>query len=223
MRQPSLILYSYDVTTGVVVDLGEHFSIVPVIDGALFRLPPIYFIHSAFFVLEFVVDDAVQPIPFGAQHLREQIAKNVNLQQAFGLLGESPLIRELLLKFVVEKVILRKINCTYFNSLYPIQACYVAAGGFEEERRKLPKDAIATLQLAGKQVTIPVDSETRFAATEGLFKPEMWGLAEVGGLHRQVHDAIQRCPIDSRRPLYRWLICVAYEQSKITLPPGPFT
>lgn len=166
VRQPSLILYSYDVTTGVVVDLGEHFSIVPVID-------------------EFVVDDAVQPIPFGAQHLREQIAKNVNLQQAFGLLGESPLIRELLLKFVVEK------------------ACYVAAGGFEEERRKLPKDAIATLQLAGKQVTIPVDSETRFAATEGLFKPEMWGLAEVGGLHRQVHDAIQRCPIDSRRPLYR--------------------
>ena len=33
VRQPSLVLYSYDVTTGVVVDLGEHFSIVPVIDG----------------------------------------------------------------------------------------------------------------------------------------------------------------------------------------------
>jgi len=33
VRQPSLVLYSYDVTTGVVVFIGEHFSIVPIIDG----------------------------------------------------------------------------------------------------------------------------------------------------------------------------------------------
>lgn len=34
-KQPYLILYSYDVTTGVVVDLGDHLNIVPVIDGTL--------------------------------------------------------------------------------------------------------------------------------------------------------------------------------------------
>lgn len=39
-RQPSLILYSYDVTTGVVVDIGERLSIVPVIDGNY-----LYFLH----------------------------------------------------------------------------------------------------------------------------------------------------------------------------------
>uniref|UniRef100_A0A0M3KAQ2 PH domain-containing protein n=1 Tax=Anisakis simplex TaxID=6269 RepID=A0A0M3KAQ2_ANISI len=32
-RQPSLILYSYDVSTGVVVDIGDRLNIVPVIDG----------------------------------------------------------------------------------------------------------------------------------------------------------------------------------------------
>jgi hypothetical protein len=35
VRQPSLVLYSYDVTTGIVIELGEHFSIIPVIDGQL--------------------------------------------------------------------------------------------------------------------------------------------------------------------------------------------
>lgn len=32
-RQPSLVLYAYDVTTGVVVDIGDRLNIVPVIDG----------------------------------------------------------------------------------------------------------------------------------------------------------------------------------------------
>lgn len=32
-RQPFLILYAYDVTTGVVVDFGDRLNIVPVIDG----------------------------------------------------------------------------------------------------------------------------------------------------------------------------------------------
>lgn len=32
-RQPSLVLYAYDVATGVVVDIGDCINIVPVIDG----------------------------------------------------------------------------------------------------------------------------------------------------------------------------------------------
>lgn len=34
-RQPSLILYAYNVATGVVVDIGDCVNIVPVIDGLL--------------------------------------------------------------------------------------------------------------------------------------------------------------------------------------------
>ncbi|KAJ1350266.1 hypothetical protein KIN20_006014 [Parelaphostrongylus tenuis] len=46
-RQPSLILYAYDVTTGVVVDIGDRLNIVPVIDG-------------------YVVGSAICSIPYGA-------------------------------------------------------------------------------------------------------------------------------------------------------------
>jgi actin beta/gamma 1 len=41
-RQPSLVLYAYDVTTGVVVDIGDRLNIVPVIDGALHRMQSHY-------------------------------------------------------------------------------------------------------------------------------------------------------------------------------------
>ncbi|VDM24471.1 unnamed protein product [Toxocara canis] len=46
-RQPSLILYAYDVTTGVVVDIGDRLNIVPVIDG-------------------YVLDSAIVSLPYGA-------------------------------------------------------------------------------------------------------------------------------------------------------------
>lgn len=32
-RQPTLVLYAYDVTTGVVVDVGDRMNIVPIVDG----------------------------------------------------------------------------------------------------------------------------------------------------------------------------------------------
>lgn len=32
-RHPCLVLYAYDVTTGVVVDIGDRLNIVPVVDG----------------------------------------------------------------------------------------------------------------------------------------------------------------------------------------------
>lgn len=32
-RQPCLVLYAYDVTTGVVIDIGDRCNIVPVVDG----------------------------------------------------------------------------------------------------------------------------------------------------------------------------------------------
>ena len=162
VRQPSLILYSYDVTTGVVVELGEQFCIVPVID-------------------EFVVEEAVQPLPYGASQIREQLHKRVDLQPALKLAGQGADAEQLLLRILVEKT------------------CYINSNSSDPERAK---DAVVKLQLGGQQLSIAVDAETRFSAPEGLFTPSLWGL-EAAGLHQLVHEAIQRCPIDSRRPLYR--------------------
>ncbi|KAK6110130.1 Actin family protein [Brugia pahangi] len=49
-RQPSLVLYAYDVATGVVVDIGDCVNIVPVIDG-------------------YVVDNAIISLPCGATQI----------------------------------------------------------------------------------------------------------------------------------------------------------
>ena len=143
-----------------------------------------------------MVDDAILSVPYGAKQIRDQLRKNVDLQSTLELLGSSPLAEELLLRFLVEKVI-------FFGKKYKItnfQTCYVA-GGFEEERKKGKAESVE-LKLAGKNISIQVPAEARFSATEGLFKPKMWGM-ESGGLHQLINDAIQRCPIDSRKPLYR--------------------
>ncbi|KAI3410518.1 hypothetical protein GPALN_004619 [Globodera pallida] len=169
VRQPTLVLYSYDVTTGVVVDLGEEMAIVPVID-------------------EFVVDDAVKIVPFGATQIREQMRKGVvGLQQMLDIFGgkdeaAATAAEQLLLRYIVEK------------------SCYVAANSIEEERSSSIKDAL--VELVDRRHTLKVNGELRFMAPEGLFRPQLWAL-ELPGLHRMVHEAIQKCPIDSRRTLYR--------------------
>jgi actin-related protein len=55
-RHPSLILD--DVTTGVVVDIGERLNIVPVID-------------------EYIVENAIISLPFGAQQIRDSLQKRL--------------------------------------------------------------------------------------------------------------------------------------------------
>lgn len=81
----------------------------------------------------------------------------------------------------------------------------MASDGFEAEQRKKGTaiNEMVELKIAGKSISIQIDAETRFAVVEGLFNPSMWGMDGIGGLHQLVNEAIQRCPIDSRRPLYR--------------------
>ncbi|KAF7630939.1 hypothetical protein Mgra_00008808 [Meloidogyne graminicola] len=169
VRQPSLVLYSYDVTTGVVVFLGEHFSIVPIID-------------------EFVVQDAVNlMLSYGAKQIRNKLRTNLDLKSWLNALdftnNPPPIVEELLLRFIVEK------------------SCFVASNGYGSERQKGHKEMI--VELPGTKLSINVDGESRFSAAEGIFNPSLWGIESVSGLHQLVHEAIQRCPIDSRRPLYR--------------------
>uniref|UniRef100_A0A7E4V8E4 PH domain-containing protein n=1 Tax=Panagrellus redivivus TaxID=6233 RepID=A0A7E4V8E4_PANRE len=81
-RQPSLILYSYDVTTGVVVDIGERVNVVPVID-------------------EYIVDSAIVSLPFGAQQIRDSLRQNLK-QSNNGLYAYQSPIEHVLLRYVVE-------------------------------------------------------------------------------------------------------------------------
>nr|CAD2158777.1 unnamed protein product [Meloidogyne enterolobii] len=170
VRQPSLVLYSYDVTTGVVVFIGEHFSIVPIID-------------------EFVVQDAVNLIlPYGAKQIRDKLRTKLDLKGWLNALdssstNSSATVEELLLRFLVEK------------------CCFVAANGYDSERQKGSKEMV--VELPGTSLSLKVDGEIGFSAPEGIFKPSLWGKESLAGLHQLVHEAIQRCPIDSRRPLYR--------------------
>jgi len=81
-RQPSLILYSYDVTTGVVVDIGERLHIVPVID-------------------EYIVDSAIVSLPFGAQQIRDSLKKRLNNQ--LGAAENTP-VEHFALREIVKQV-----------------------------------------------------------------------------------------------------------------------
>uniref|UniRef100_A0A915MM90 Actin-related protein 10 n=1 Tax=Meloidogyne javanica TaxID=6303 RepID=A0A915MM90_MELJA len=146
VRQPSLVLYSYDVTT-----------------------------------------DAVNLIlPYGAKQIRDKLRTKLDLKGWLNALdssnSSSATVEKLLLRFLVEK------------------SCFVAANGYDSERQKGSKEMV--VELPGTSLSLKVDGEIRFSAPEGIFKPSLWG-KESAGLHQLVHEAIQRCPIDSRRPLYR--------------------
>jgi len=83
-RQPSLILYSYDVTTGIVVDIGERLNIVPVID-------------------EYIVENAIVSLPFGAQQIRDSLRQNLK-QRNNGLYSYQSPVEHTLLRYIVEQV-----------------------------------------------------------------------------------------------------------------------
>ncbi|KAK6054195.1 Actin [Cooperia oncophora] len=82
-RQPSLILYAYDVTTGVVVDIGDRLNIVPVIDG-------------------YVVESAICSIPYGATQVREALRTTLCSKNK-GLYSFQSPIEKLILRYVLEQ------------------------------------------------------------------------------------------------------------------------
>uniref|UniRef100_A0AC35U7F9 PH domain-containing protein n=1 Tax=Rhabditophanes sp. KR3021 TaxID=114890 RepID=A0AC35U7F9_9BILA len=82
-RQPSLILYSYDVTTGVVVDIGERLNIVPVIDG-------------------YIVDNAVVNLPYGALQICESLRNKLHETNKGFYSFQGP-VENLILRHVMEQ------------------------------------------------------------------------------------------------------------------------
>lgn len=82
-KQPSLILYSYDVTTGIVVDIGERLNIYPVID-------------------EYIVENAIVSLPFGAHQIRDSLRKSLQKGNN-GLYSYQSPVEHTLLRYVVEQ------------------------------------------------------------------------------------------------------------------------
>uniref|UniRef100_A0A0K0JCV4 Bm4025 n=1 Tax=Brugia malayi TaxID=6279 RepID=A0A0K0JCV4_BRUMA len=81
-RQPSLVLYAYDVATGVVVDIGDCVNIVPVIDG-------------------YVVDNAIISLPCGATQIIN--ALQAKLIESNGSYTFQSSIEMLISRFVMEQ------------------------------------------------------------------------------------------------------------------------
>uniref|UniRef100_A0A0N5A0G8 PH domain-containing protein n=1 Tax=Parastrongyloides trichosuri TaxID=131310 RepID=A0A0N5A0G8_PARTI len=82
-RQPSLILYSYDVTTGVVVDIGEKLNIVSVIDG-------------------YIVDNAVINLPYGALQIEDCLRTKLNETNEGFYSFQGP-VEKMILRYLMEQ------------------------------------------------------------------------------------------------------------------------
>uniref|UniRef100_A0A1I7XDR2 PH domain-containing protein n=1 Tax=Heterorhabditis bacteriophora TaxID=37862 RepID=A0A1I7XDR2_HETBA len=175
-RQPSLVLYAYDVTTGVVVDIGDRLNIVPVIDG-------------------YVVESAICSIPYGATQVREALRTTLCSNNK-GLYSFQSPVEKLILRYVMEQT-------SYVPEDYSEEEqknnneVHISLDSFE------PTPAMPTKFncICSKDNTAQIDS-SRFLCTEGLFRPKKWGL-DTKGLHQLIHEAVQISPIDSRRTLYR--------------------
>uniref|UniRef100_A0A9J2PGK0 PH domain-containing protein n=1 Tax=Ascaris lumbricoides TaxID=6252 RepID=A0A9J2PGK0_ASCLU len=82
-RQPSLILYAYDVTTGVVVDIGDRLNIVPVIDG-------------------YVLDSAIVSLPYGALQITNALQAKL-AETNKGLYTFRSPVERLILRYIMEQ------------------------------------------------------------------------------------------------------------------------
>ena len=67
-----------------------------------------------------------------------------------------------------------------------------------ERYHKKPEKIDCILELS-KSTKVEMGSES-FAAVEGLFKPELWGLDQAG-VHVLVHKAIRECSMDVRKEI----------------------
>ncbi|MCP9266417.1 hypothetical protein DINM_021967 [Dirofilaria immitis] len=83
-RQPSLVLYAYDVATGVVVDIGDCVNIVPVIDG-------------------YVVESAIVSLPCGATQIINALQTKLMESNCVGYTFQSP-VEMLISRYVMEQI-----------------------------------------------------------------------------------------------------------------------
>ncbi|XP_062617675.1 uncharacterized protein LOC134279321 isoform X2 [Saccostrea cucullata] len=166
VMQSLLALYSYNATSGIIVDVGERMEILPIYDG-------------------FVIEGGVSRQSYGGQKVIESL--NSCLQ---GYNFSTP-IQQLLVRYVME------------------QSCYLV-NDYKETLKKCEEDPDsykATVYLNNfdlpEGATMEVTHDySCFKSPEGFFNTDLWGM-DYPCVHKLVFQAIQSCPIDSRKRMYR--------------------
>ena len=82
-RQPVLVLYAYDVTTGCVVDVGDRCNIVPVVDG-------------------YVVENAIVSLPYAGAQIADALRANLAEHRSAMYDGQSP-VERMINRYVMEQ------------------------------------------------------------------------------------------------------------------------
>ncbi|CAG5131460.1 unnamed protein product, partial [Candidula unifasciata] len=179
--QALLSLYSYNATSGIIVDIGHRIEILPIFDG-------------------FVIEGGVARCPYGAQKVQESLTTYL-LSNNYKFFSTT---EQLLVRYIMEKV------------------CYVAIDYPQEVEWVNSNPQTARAFVNFRKFGLPVGSYTgvecdlgRFKSPEGLFNVNMWEM-DYQTLQKLVFQAIQTCPMDNRRHVWRAI----FLSGGVTLLPG---
>ncbi|XP_035829072.1 actin [Aplysia californica] len=181
VQQALLSLYSYNATSGIIVDIGHRIEILPIFDG-------------------FVIEGGVARCPYGAQKVQESLTT--------GLLGNNykfvSSTEQILVRYLMEKT------------------CYVAQDYKQEEQWCKDRAIAMRTGVSFEQFNLPEGAYqsiehdlSRFHSPEGFFNVDMWEM-DYPTLHRLVFQAIQTCPMDNRRHMWR----AVFLSGGVTMLPG---
>lgn len=179
VMQSLLALYSYNATSGIIVDIGERMEILPIYDG-------------------FVIEGGVSRQSYGGQKVVESLNSCLH-----GYKFSTP-IQQLIVRYVME------------------QSCYLVTD-YKDTLKKCeqdPENYRATVYLNNfnlpQGATMEVTHDySCFKSPEGFFNTDLWGM-DYPCVHKLVFQAIQSCPIDSRKRMYRAI----YLSGGVTMLPG---
>ncbi|ESO89889.1 hypothetical protein LOTGIDRAFT_164583 [Lottia gigantea] len=148
----------------------------------------------------FVISGGVSRLPYGSDKIQNSLTQSL-LENNYSF---QSTIEQLIVKYIME------------------QSCYVASHYKNElsECKNADNKISTTVKLDGFDLPPTAYSEVkydegRFKSTEGLFDTDMWEM-DFPNLHKLVFQAIQMCPMDNRRHMYRAI----YLSGGVTMLPG---
>ncbi|GAB6021406.1 hypothetical protein CHUAL_004016 [Chamberlinius hualienensis] len=149
----------------------------------------------------YVIESGVSRIPYGGSRLMDHLAHFL-MQRHYGL---SSITESFLLRYVLQ------------------QTCYCALDyktelqRFQSQPEKFEDNVPVGHFFPQNEApwsSIALDGG-RFQSVEGLFRPELWGLDNVG-IHKLAWKAIQECSLDVRKEMSRGI----YLSGGVTMLPG---
>ncbi|XP_059138717.1 actin-like [Physella acuta] len=148
----------------------------------------------------FVIEGGVSRCPFGAQKVLESLTTSL-LGNNYKFMSST---EQWLVRYIME------------------QSCYVAMDYKQEEEwcRSRPETIRSTVEF--KSFSLPDGSYmsvehdlSRFKSPEGFFNADLWEM-DYPTLQKLIHQAIQTCPMDNRRHMWR----AVYLSGGLTMLPG---